>query len=270
MESGYFPLYYYFKIKNIDYINFDVNLRLNSYDDSILKNNFGIKGYLLDEDTIKRKINGEYIQLPKEIDGIYSNRFKFGLIEVNQNNTNYTYFLIEIFNLDNRDINSHLLVELIVKEYNEDIYFMPINQYMIQTFDGYNNIMRDKNKYHIFVNQREKDEVWIEFSPEYNDIELIFINETYPNGFYCSDFNCTMKPANGFKRYMIYETNNDNIYFNIINPKRRKANYMIRYYYSLEKDSYKYNLNKIDKEYINTNNENIKFIFILVVFYIKK
>ena len=260
MESGYFPLYYYFKIKNIDYINFDVNLRLNSYDNSVMENNFEIKGYLLDEDTIKRKINGEYIKLPDAINGIYSNKFKVGLIDVNQNNTldnNYTYFLIQIINLNNRDINSPLLVELIVKEYNGDIYFMPINQYMIQTFDDNNNTIRDKNKYHIFVNQKGNDEVWIELSPEYNDIELIFTNETYPNGFRCSDFNCTMKLMNGFKKYMIYETNNDNIYFNIINPKRRKANYMIRYYYSIAKHSKKYNLNKIYKEYINTNNENI-------------
>ena len=47
MESGNFPLYYYFKIKYPDYINFDVNLRLNSYDDSVMKNNFEIKGFYL-------------------------------------------------------------------------------------------------------------------------------------------------------------------------------------------------------------------------------
>ena len=154
MESGYFPLYYYFKMKNTNYINFDVNLRLNSYDNSVMKNNFEIKGYLLDEDTIKRKINGEYLQLPDAINGIYSNIFKIGLIEVNQNNTidnNYTYFLIEINNLNNTYINSNLLVEFVVKEYNEDVYFMPINQYIIETFDDYNNTIRDKNKYHIFI-----------------------------------------------------------------------------------------------------------------------
>ena len=37
MKSGHFPLYYYIKIKDEDYINIDVNLRLNSYDDSVLK-----------------------------------------------------------------------------------------------------------------------------------------------------------------------------------------------------------------------------------------
>ena len=54
MESGYFPLYYYLKIKNDNYINIYLNLRLNSFDDSVMKNNFDIKGYLLNEDTIEK------------------------------------------------------------------------------------------------------------------------------------------------------------------------------------------------------------------------
>ena len=259
MESGNFPLYYYFKIKYPNYINFDVNLRLNSYDDSVMKNNFEIKGYLLDEDTIKRKINGEYIQLNNSINGIYSNRFKVGLIEVNQNNTiddNYSYFLIEINNLNNTNINSSLLVELIVKENYEDVYFMLASQYIIETFDGNNNTIRDKNKYHILANQKGDDEVWIELSPEYNDIEIKFTNETNPDGFRCSDFNCTLKYMTGFKKYLIHE-DKVNLYFNVINPKRRKANYMIRYFFGGENESDLYYLNKMDKEYINTNNEKI-------------
>ena len=134
---------------------------------------------------------------------------------------------------------------------------MPINQYIIETFDDNNNEIRDENKYHIFVNQKGNYEVWIELSPEYNDIELIFTNETYPDGFKCSDFNCAMKLWTGFKRYIIYETNDNNIYFNVINPKKRKANYIIRYFYSKEEEGNKYYLNKMDKKYINTNDENI-------------
>ena len=59
----YFPLYYYLKVKDENYANVDVYLRLNSYNDSLLQNVFDIKGYMIDEDTIKRKINGEYINL---------------------------------------------------------------------------------------------------------------------------------------------------------------------------------------------------------------
>ena len=62
IKAGQFPLYYYIKVKNDSYINYDINLRLNSYDDSLLHNNFSIKGYVVNEETIKRKINGEYTQ----------------------------------------------------------------------------------------------------------------------------------------------------------------------------------------------------------------
>ena len=131
MRSGHFPLYYYLKIKNEDYINININLRLNSYDDSIMKNFFDIKGYLLNEENFKRKINGEYIQLQNPINGTYSNIFKIGLLEINQKkvNDNDDYLLIEIINNDKLDISSLLLVELVTKENNQDIYFMPINHF---------------------------------------------------------------------------------------------------------------------------------------------
>ena len=261
MKSGHFPLYYYFKIKNTDYINLAVNLRLNSFDDSVMKNKFEIKGYLLDEKTIKRKINGEYIELNNPINGTYSNKFKVGLIEVNQKNAfnnNYSYLLIGIFNLDTQNINTYLLLELIVKEYNEDAYFMPVGLYMIETFNDVNGTIRNENNYHILVDQRDDGQVFIDLSPEYNDIDLIFYNETYPKGFNCSDFNCTIKPMTGFRKYIIDYYDNNNIYFKVINPYNRKANYMIRYCYGRENAGYYYYLNgNPQKKYIDENDEYI-------------
>ena len=84
VKGGRFPLYYYLKIKDANYANVDINLRLNSYDESVLKNNFTVKGYMLNEENIKRKLNGEYIQLNDAINGYYSNTFKVGLLQVNQ------------------------------------------------------------------------------------------------------------------------------------------------------------------------------------------
>ena len=49
IKGDRFPLYYYFKIKNENYINVDINLRLNSYNESLLQNDFEINGYILDE-----------------------------------------------------------------------------------------------------------------------------------------------------------------------------------------------------------------------------
>ena len=152
-------MYYYLKIKNEEYINVDVNLRLNSYNESLLQNNFGIKGYLLDEDSIKRKINGEYIQLDDPIIGYYSDIFKVGLLQVNQEHTdNSNYLLIEILNNDQQDINAYLLVELVTKEYNESEYFIPINQYLLETFDGKDNKIRDGNKYYLSSEQKGNDQ----------------------------------------------------------------------------------------------------------------
>ena len=92
-----FPLYFYFKIKNKDYINVDINLRINSFISEVIQNNFDIYGYVLDEDTIQRKINGEFIQLNNAIPGYYSNSFKVGLLQVNQaNDNNKDYILIEV------------------------------------------------------------------------------------------------------------------------------------------------------------------------------
>ena len=58
IKGGYFPLYYYLKVNDENYINVDINIRLNSYNESVLHNNFEIKGYVFNEEIIKRKING--------------------------------------------------------------------------------------------------------------------------------------------------------------------------------------------------------------------
>ena len=252
------PLYYYLMIKNKDYININANIRIKNVDNSFLENDFEVKGYILDEDTIKRNINGEYIKLEDEIKGNYSNKFNIGLLEVNQkkkyNNSNY--LLIEIRNKDILNINSSLLIEIVTKEFKKDNYFMPINQYIIESFDN-NNKIEDENKYHIYVNQRGDDPIIIELSPNYNDIELIFNNETKTD----SNFNYTVKFEAGSKRYIIYTINNNNIYFNIINPRKIKANYMIRYHYYYPFDniytSNYYLSNKIDKKYIDENDDYI-------------
>ena len=262
METGYFPLYYYLKIKNNDYINIDINLGLKYLNSTLWTTNFEINGYIFDEDTIKRKINGEYINLEKPIKGNYSNKYNVGLLQINQekkyNDSNY--LLIEIMNKDSLNINSSILIEFIIKENHEEIYFMPINQYIIESFDGNNDTIRYNNDYHIFVNQRAKYTVIIEFSPEYNDIDLIFSNKT-KSSFY---FDYTIKYETGFKKYIINKIdNNNNIYFSIINPKKRKANYMIRYLYgdnsigdNLLYATFLLNTNYY-KQYIYTNEEKI-------------
>ena len=268
ITSDYFPSHHYLKIKNEDYNNININLRIKNSDNSFLENNFKIKGYMLDEETINRKINGEYIQLGEEIEGYYSKELNVGLLEVNKekkyNNSNFV--LIEIINIDKLNRNSSLLVEVVTKEFTKENYFMPTNQYIIEKFNNNNDTIEDENKYHIYVNQRGDDPIYIELSPEYNDIELIFANETKstPNFYY------TVKFETGFKKYIIYKINDNNIYFNVINPKKRKANYMIRYHCQYHDlffhdeifNSTYYLSNEFDKKYIDTNNDNIRFTHI--------
>ena len=200
-----------------------MNLRLNSYDDSVMKNNFDIKGYLLDDDAMKRKINGEFIQLSDPINGNYSDKFKVGLIQINKkkDNKNINYLLIEIENKNSNIIESCFLVEIVAKEYYQEYYqngyFMPINTYMIETFNDKNGKIRSENEYHIFVNQKEDSQVNIELSPEFNSIDLIFINKTTSENYRWFDFNCILNNETGFKKYKIYEINDYNIFFKVIN-----------------------------------------------------
>ena len=236
VKGGRFPLYYYLKIKDANYANVDINLRLNSYDESVLKNNFTVKGYMLNEENIKRKLNGEYIQLNDAINGYYSNTFKVGLLQVNQEiKDNCNYLLIEIMNNAQIDINFYLLVDLVSKEYKQDVYFFPINHYLLETFDGKNNSIQKENKYYLSTLLRSTDQILIEFSSGYDDIDIEFNDP--------SNVEVEYKNVTGFKKYRVNNTTLDDIYFSIINKNNRNANYMIRYFYTNKKDEYTYKLN---------------------------
>ena len=267
IEKTYFPLYYYLKLKDENNSKIDVNLRINSYDENITENEFEIKGYLMDEDIIKRKINGEYIQYKNPRPGIFLNQFKIGILEISRNiaNDSNNYLLIEIIKIDNNQMDTYLLVEIITKEINEDTYFMPIYQYLIETFNNANETIRDNNNYHILVNQlgHSNSQVMLQISPNYDDIEIVFKNERNPNN---STFKITVKYETGFKKYIIDNVDNDNIYFSVINPKNRKANYIIRYYYGREIYEYKYDLKKyINKKY-DDEKENESHINLLLTY----
>ena len=252
VKGGYFPLYYYLKIKDKEYINLDVNLRLNSYNETLLQNDFDIKGYLLDEESITRKINGEYIKLTDAIQGNYSDIFKVGLLQVNQPlNEGFNYFLIEIISNNQRYINSYLLVELVTKEYNDNVYFLPINKYILETFDGKNNEIRKENKYYVTSKYKDKwTDCFIEISTAFDDIQIEFGNKT--NDIY--EFDCYF----GFRKYWVRPLYDYNIYFKVINPKSRDTNYMIRYFYTGRGGEFIYSLDmKPERKDISINQENI-------------
>jgi len=68
-------LYYYIKIKNTKYINIDANVRVKSYTASELNNKYTINGHIINNSTLTKIINGEYIKFEKKIQGEYSDIF---------------------------------------------------------------------------------------------------------------------------------------------------------------------------------------------------
>ena len=252
IKGGYFPLYYYLKVNNENYINVDINIRLNSYNDSVLHNNFEIKGYVFNEEIIKRKINGEYINLIDPIKGNYSDTFKVGLLQVNRKiKDNNNFILLEIINNDQIYIESFMLLELVAKEYNDDIYFLPINQYILETFDGQNDEIRTENKYYLSSKEKGGDLALIELSSGYKDIMIEFNKSSEV----VYDFEYFM----GFNKYRVKSAKDDNVYFKVLNSNKKKGvNYMIRYYYTGlgKKDKYIFDLNA-EKQVINMNDANV-------------
>ena len=267
--GGYFLLYYYLNVTNKHDVNIDINIRLNSYDPEVLQNNFEIKGFIVDEDSIKRKLRGEYIVLTDEdaILGSYMESYHFGYIQINKEYINNNdYVLIRIENKNQTRIDTYFLVEIVVNEY-QDRYFMPVNQYLIESFTSNYYLTKNVNKYYLDINNmynipdQKNSSVLVEFSPNYNDLYLNF--ET--NGLVTKD-----KIATGFYKYRIISSQNNIIYFNITNPNNRtNANYFLRYYYSDENGENNYFLdpnfiyheNKSDSEsvsiYLTFNNINI-------------
>ena len=205
-----------------------------------MKNDFEIKAYIVNQEDIQRKISGEYIALKEENSYLcnFDEGFNLGIIHIDKNSINKDeYVLISIKHNIQTNFQSDLLVEIISNEYPER-YFIPINQYIIETF-GYNqSIVRNENKYSIDINdiRNEITTILIEFSPNYNDLELKF--ET-------KDIIYNISNVTGFQKYRIISSNNTIINFTIKNTNKRKdANYILRYFYTYKKDENNYILDE--------------------------
>ena len=257
-----FPLNYYLKPRKKDNINVDINIRINSYNSFELKNNFEIKGYIVVEDLINRKMKGDDIVLKEEVAiiGTYCEWFGFGLLKFNKNSIkDNEYLLITISNkAKSSNNNDYLIVEIVNKEYfgnNEEEYFMPINQYMIETFEINGASKRNYNNYYIDINDKYRfdykndSEVLIEFSPNYQDITLNLENNI--NYKYISSID------KGAQIYKLTEIIGGPIHFNVTNPKnRQEGNYILRYYYNDPQLEYIYSFDKNYNYNLESSNEN--------------
>ena len=252
IHRGHFPLYFYIELKENKDMNIISNIRLKAYDDSELKEDIEIFGYLLTENDINMAINEHYFNLKDPKKGYFSNAYNIGFLQIiSELKDGYKYLLIEIKKRENPIINSYILVDFIAKEYNNDTFWLPINRYIFETFNGTNNSIKEKNSYHININRiDEVSQVLIELSTQYDDIKIEFEN----------DLNNSLKFVSGFKKYRIWNTKKDdyNIFFNVTNPEKRITNYMIRYYYTAIESEYEYFFNeKFVRKNISSNKENI-------------
>ena len=230
LEEIYFPLYYYIKIKNKYYINMDVTLKFKNYRSTELNNIYTMKGYIVKEDIINRKINGEYIKFDEPIIVNYSDAFGIGLLHLNQkaeNNETDNYLLIEIncLNKQYMNPNGNSMVEISAKEYDEKMeYILLLNKYIIETFDTKNGNVREKNEYYIFSPEGNKMEIFVEINTDDDDIELVFKN-------------CLSNYINdeaGFKKYKIIKKNyddGDKLNLEVKNKNKRNAKYILKYSY---------------------------------------
>ena len=81
INTEYFPIYFYLNLSRDKDINIIVNIRLQNQN-SESEDNIEIKGYLLNDELIRRKQNGEYIEFPEAIHGYYSSGFNIVIQKV--------------------------------------------------------------------------------------------------------------------------------------------------------------------------------------------
>ena len=233
LKSFTFPLYFFYKLKNKIHITMDVNVRFQKYDIFERNAKYSINGYIINKQMLIKKLREDNIQLEKPINGTYSDTFGIGLLRLDQdiNITNENFLLIEINNLDKSDsyASGLSIVEISAKEYDENnndtAYILPINKYIIESFNGINNTLKKENKYCIYIPKENTSETWIELSTELDEIKLIFYNDSLNNE------NVYKIEKEGFKKYIINNNIYGNITFKVINENEKNTSYVIKYYY---------------------------------------
>ena len=229
-----FPLIYF--IKDTKYNGIYINFIFKFNDSNIENNNLLIKGYELDySEMLSIKNNNDNILIgSKEIEGKYDNITNIGTIELCKYNKNYNYledkyFMITIENITSFDF-IDIKKEIYVFSIDKNYILLPINQYIRNSF----NLLENKNIIQKYFFEKEKisNQFILEFSSNYDSIELIFNDLTNYS---------TPEIIGGFKKYYLsIESNNSNdYYFNVvIKPTNKlsidktllKVNVIIKYY----------------------------------------
>jgi hypothetical protein len=232
------PIYYYMKCKKGQEI--DVNFKILNKDDNInTTTNFYIKGYFLNENNIKRKINGDIIDLKDPIDGQYDPSYGFGLLKIknnqssiNKNTENATEYLLIEINSKNNFMGSSISIEILANLKNKNYTIVPINQ-LIQ---GY--IEPNKVKNYLMRMTEEKPGILIEFSSSVEGLNLALNYSNYETE---NDYET------GVIKHRLFNVS-QNIFLSISSNKIiNSANYNLRFFASTKEKEFNYIFNESSK-----------------------
>ena len=224
-----FPLFYYLKT-NQD--SSEISYRIGD----IIDVNYKIEAYVLEENDINKKLNGDYIELNNAIQGKSDPFYKNGVLQIyNINNKNsindYKYILLKIGEVGNV-MDDRVIINFISLYKMNSSYILPINEYVSGSLND--NITSKEYILRVLNNKT----CLIEFSSNYDDIKLkLKFGKSQPK-----------YTENGIQKFRIDETYN-NITISIENQnKRPNANYILRYYYSNKEEEYIYSFNILSYE----------------------
>ena len=201
-KESLFPLFYYYEIKSRDYINININVKINVHNENVV-DNYPVSVYILDEDTLERKKAGEYVLFPPSFKGNYSGAFEISFLEINKKLEIYEqYLLIGVKNNLKHIYLDSFVVEILVKENEQnDKFFLPKNEYIIETFTDKNNTFREVNQYYIPNPEENISQAVIELSSNYDHTNVTFWD------------NIIYQYSNkaGFQKFTINKTNSRTI-----------------------------------------------------------
>ena len=288
-----FPLGFYLKEK--DYKGTDINFYFN-FGDSNDENKIIIKAYIIDYEVLKLITYKELLLIYdfsafyEQVDGIYNDRLHSGLIVfdneiINRNALGKDIYYLIIIN--NETIISNYSLDIHASSKDNSNFSLPINKYISGSFN-LNNQISQIQKYYIKRNDEYNSSKYIiEFSTNYENLELIFTNI----------INETMELKGGIQKYYVNLNGTDSSterYFEIViknttdkDDKKdlQKANYVLKFYnieneqetivnnivdVSFEfgsKGKDKYILKIINKKHLNENITNAyQFLYILNIY----
>ncbi len=228
-----FPIFYYMKT-NQD--SSEISYRIGD----IIDVNYKIEAYVLEENDINKKLNGDYIQLNNAIQGKSDPFYKNGVLQINNINKNsandYKYILLKIGEVGNV-MDDRVTINFISLYKKNSSYILPINEYVSGSLND--NITSKEYILRVLNNKT----CLIEFSSNYDDIKLKLKYGKSQQKY----------TEYGIQKFRIDETNN-NITISIENQnKRPNANYILRYYYSFKEDENVYTFDILSYEITELN-----------------